>query len=380
MVVQSILEVKSGDTLGTVREFLKAVMEKGVAETLLVPLEVPNPELVTPILVKEPSELDTANPLAPVMRVNAAAVLARMHRDDGVGRLGAVLRPCELRAAIELAKVGRVDIHRLVLIGVDCMGTYEGDAYCQIARASLREESCTDEMMRWTRQGPIAPYRLRNSCQMCEHFIAENADLAIGLIGYNVRERLLVEAREEYAEELDLKPGQANGREKAIARLATIRHHRREEALTQASKLIGDLSALCGLIAPCTACGECMEACPFCNTSAFMPKPAKEPHTDRVRNWPSGEGRMMRGRDMGIFGELVEMSRRAASCVACGMCESSCPRHVPLAAIQGVLGRRVQEEYNYVPGRSLEERLPWARDYEDRLGPFQEEYRFAKLV
>jgi ferredoxin len=160
---------------------------------------------------------------------------------------------------------------------------------------------------------------------------------------------------------LDLKPAEINARDKAIARLAAIRHHRREEALNQASQLLSDLSSIVSLIAPCTACGECLDACPFSNTNAFMPKPAKEPHTDRLRNWPSGEGRTMREREVGLFGELVELGRRAASCISCGMCESACPRHVPLAAIQGVLGRKLQEQFNYVPGRSLDERLPWAK-------------------
>jgi formate dehydrogenase subunit beta len=362
MRVQSILEVKNSDTLGATRSFLKMLLVKDVIDAMLVPLEVPSADQVAPILAKEPRQLDAANPLAPVMRLNAAAVITRMQRDDGAARIGAVLRPCELRAVIELTKVRRVDLARLMLIGVDCMGTYEPEAYAQIARASLREESPTDEMMRWTRQGPIAPYRLRNACQMCEHFVAENAHIAIGLVGMNVRERLLIETSEDLAAKLNLPAGYSNGREKAIARLASIRHHRRDQALANAARLLNDLPSLVGLVAPCTACGECLDACPFCGTNAFTPKPAKEPHTDRLRDWSSGERprSTMRERAHSPFGELIEMGRRAASCVACGMCELACPRHVPLTAIQGVLGRRVQEEFNYVPGRSVEEKLPWA--------------------
>jgi formate dehydrogenase subunit beta len=292
------------------------------------------------------------------MRVNAAAVLTRIQREEGAMRIGAVLRPCEMRAAVELAKVGRIDMSRLVMIGVDCMGTYEPDAYAKIARAST--DSPTDEALRWTRQGPIAPYRMRNACQMCEHFSAEGADIAIGLLGMNVREQLMIQARQDIADKLGLVPGRPNGRDKAIARLSAIRHHRREDAVTKASQLLSDLPSLFSLVAPCTACGECMDACPFCGTDAFTPKPSKEPHTDRLRVWPSGEGRQSRERTVGPLGELIQMGRRAASCVGCGMCETSCPRDVPLVAIQAVLGRKVQEEFNYVPGRSVDEKLPWA--------------------
>ncbi len=361
MTVQAILEVKDGDTLGAVRGFLKSLLDAKMVDAMLVPLEVPSPDQVTPILASESKQIDSANPLAPVMRINAAVVLARAQKEDGGRRIGAVLRPCELRAVVELAKAGRIDLDRLMLIGIDCMGTYEPEAYAQIARASVRDESPTDEMMRWTRQGPIAPYRLRNACQMCEHFAPENADVAIGLIGMNVRERLLVQARDEIAGPLHLTARDANGRDKAVARLSSIRHHRREEAMGVASKLLSDLPSLIGLIAPCTACGECLDACPFCDTSAFQPKPAQEPHTDRLRDWPRAQGKSTREREIGLFMELIEWGRRAASCVGCGMCESACPRHVPLTAIQAMLGSKVQAEFNYVPGQSVEERLPWTR-------------------
>lgn len=359
MTVQAILPVKNGDTLGAVRGILKTLLDKNIIDEMLVPLEVPRADQVAPILVKDAAPIDSANPLAPVMRVNTAAVISRVQADGRAARIGAVVRPCELRATIELAKAGRIDLRRLVLIGIDCMGTYEAEAYEQIARASARDESPADEMMRWTRQGPIAPYRLRNACQMCEHFTADHADVAIGLIGMNVRERLLVQARDDIAEQLNLAAGDADGREKAIARLVSIRHHRRDEAMANAGQLLTDLPSLVGLVAGCTACGECLDACPYCGCEAFAPKPAKEPHTDRLRGWP-GEGRVMRERTVVPFGGLIEWGRRAASCVGCGMCESSCARHVPLTSIQAVLGRKVQEEFHYVPGLKLEDKFPWA--------------------
>lgn len=358
MTAQLILQVKDGDPLGAVRGFLKTLFEENLVDALLIPLEVPSADQVTPIVVRDPQQLDSANPLAPVMRVNAAAVLACLQRDIRAKNLGAVLHPCEMRAVIELAKVGRVHLDRLTLISIDCMGTYEPDAYAQIARASV--VSPTDEMLRWTRQGPIAPYRLRNACQMCEHFTAENADIAIGLIGMNVREQLLIQTRAEIAERLHLTLGASNGHEKAIARLGAIRHHRRQKALANAMQMVNDLPSLFALVAPCTGCGECLDACPFCDTPALAPQPLREPRTQRAHDWASGEMWHQHAHNLDAFTALIEMGRHAASCVGCGMCESACPRHVPLTALQAALGHKLQEEFHYVPGRSANEKLPWA--------------------
>ena len=349
MTTETVLSVQNGDTLGTVRRILKTLLAEKFVDELLVPIEAPSADRVTPTIVRDPMQLNAANPLAPVMRLNAASVLTHLQRDESGKILGAVLHPCELRAVIELAKVGRIDLDRLMLIGVDCMGTYEPAVYAQIAHVS--HVSPTDEMLHWTRQGPIAPYRLRNACQMCEHFTPEHADIAIGLIGMNIRDSIVVHAPANVAITLGLTTMLANTREKAVTRLQGIRHHRREQAIARAAQMISDPSALFAALAPCTTCGKCLEACPFCGTTAFMPQTMQAMHDDM---WAPSHF------DLGMFGDLIALSRRAASGVGCGMCESACEKHVPLMAIQTALGQKVQEEYHYVPGRDIHERLPWA--------------------
>ncbi|MBI5034735.1 MAG: Coenzyme F420 hydrogenase/dehydrogenase, beta subunit C-terminal domain [Chloroflexi bacterium] len=358
MTLHTVMPVQNGDTLGTIRQLLKRVLEENLVNALLVPVETPNAERVTPILVKDSMQFNAANPLAPIMTTNAAIVLARFQRETSGKFLGAVLRPCELRTVVELAKVGRINRSRLLLIGIDCLGTYEPEAYTQLARASHR--SPTDESLRWARQGPIAPYRLRNACQICEHFVPENADISIGLLGMNIRDRILVHARADIEDKLYLNKEPLNSREKALARLATIRHHRYEQAVANATQMLGDLSSLLALFAHCDGCGECNEACPFCGTAAFRPFPKSESRAQRAHAWASGSMWRTLPSEMGPFSDLVAWGRRAASCVGCGMCESSCAQHTPLTAIQAALGRKLREQHHYVPGRDINEKLPWA--------------------
>lgn len=343
MQIHSLLNVTNGDPLGATREFLKTLLHKSVVDALLVPLQLPDADHITPSLVQDPSQLDQADPFAPVMQINGAAVIAKIQHAENPARMGAVLRPCEMRATSELAKLGRVDPSRLILIGVDCLGTFEPAAYGQLVHASAN--SPTAEMLRWTRQGAIAPYRLRHACQMCEQFLPENADLAIQLIGMNAREQVGIEAREALAARLGLVPAAVNPRHQAIARLVAIRHRRREQALTEMSHLLGDVPSILRLVAPCSVCGKCIVACPYCETYGSKRAPSNASQSDRT-------ARRLRA--------IAAWGRRAALCVSCGMCESACPQQIPLTAIQAALNQRMQKKFGYAPGRCLDQKLPWA--------------------
>ena len=61
-------------------------------------------------------------------------------------------------------------------------------------------------------------------------------------------------------------------------------------------------------------------------------------------------------------GRMLHMS---ISCISCGACEDACPTSIPVAQIFSLVGGQNQEEFNYVPGRSVDEPLP-LRVYEDR--------------
>ena len=53
------------------------------------------------------------------------------------------------------------------------------------------------------------------------------------------------------------------------------------------------------------------------------------------------------------------------------MCESACPSDLPLALIFRAVGEKVQELFDYLPGRSLEEELPVATFKEDEFPEYE---------
>ena len=80
MSMQAIIEVKDGDLLSALREFLRQLLEKKVVDALMVPVELPSGDAVSQTLIKDPDRLQRANPLAPVMMVNSAKLVSNLTR------------------------------------------------------------------------------------------------------------------------------------------------------------------------------------------------------------------------------------------------------------------------------------------------------------
>lgn len=120
-----LLPVKDNRPVQTLRELLIRWLESGHVSALLVPAVSPA-GVVAPVLWSDPEKASQIYPLLPVMGINSAGVVAEIAADKAEGsRLGVVLRPCEMRAVVELIKLQQIARDNLVLIGMDCAGTYK---------------------------------------------------------------------------------------------------------------------------------------------------------------------------------------------------------------------------------------------------------------
>ncbi|MEO0069453.1 MAG: formate dehydrogenase, partial [candidate division WOR-3 bacterium] len=61
------------------------------------------------VLISDPDKISQVSPFLPVMTVNGASIVAAIAAEDVPDtKVGAVLRPCELRAVVELIKLQQV--------------------------------------------------------------------------------------------------------------------------------------------------------------------------------------------------------------------------------------------------------------------------------
>ena len=360
--------VENGDTLTAVRGFLKRLLEAEVVDALLVPMETPA-GTVTPALVADPALLDAANPLAPVMGLNASRVAGRVSIREPRARIGAILRPCELRALVELVKLQQANLDDMVTIGVDCLGTYDVPVY-----NTMQTSGGVDVVayLATAQSGELAPqegYAFRDGCQMCEKPHVEEADVVLELFGADLSAGVPVSMPDEMAERLGLETLEVSEdfqslRAGVMEKVVTARTQVRDTRFAEMRQRL-EQEGIEGVFAACVRCHNCMTVCPlcYCKTCLFK-SPVFDHEPMQYMNWAQRKGAYRLPADTMLF-HLTRLNHMVLSCVGCGMCTSDCPAELPVGLVFRAIGQQVQEVFDYVPGRNVEEPLPLVTFRED---------------
>ena len=366
--MKTIIPIENSDTLAAVRGFLKQLLEAEVVDALLVPMETPA-GAITPALVADPDLLDAANPLAPVMGLNAARVASRVSIREPRGRIGVVLRPCELRALVELVKLKQASLDDLVTIGVDCLGAYDVPVYNTMQAGNEMDIAA---YLATAQSGELAPqegYTFRDACQMCEQSHVEEADVTLELFGADLSAGVPVALPDEMAEKLRLETLEVSEdfqslRAEVVEKVVTARTSVRDERFAEMRQRL-EQEGVEGVLAACVRCHNCMTVCPicYCKTCLFK-SPTFDHEPMQYMNWAQRKGAYRLPADTTLF-HLTRLNHMVLSCVGCGMCTSDCPAELPVGLVFRAIGQEVQEAFNYVPGRSVEDPLPMITFRED---------------
>jgi formate dehydrogenase subunit beta len=370
--MKTVIPVENSAPLTAVRGFLKQLLEAEVVEALLVPMETPAGS-VTPALVADPDLLDAANPLAPVMGLNAAHVAGRVSIREPRGRIGVVLRPCELRALVELVKLKQASLDDILTIGIDCLGTYDVPVYTRM-RADA-DENHLAALLATAQSDELAPQEaLRDACQMCEKPHVEEADVVLELFGTDLAAGIPVTLSDEraaaVAEKLALDPVDADGRRAEVVERVVVQV--RDTRLGEMRQRL-EQEGVEGILAACVRCHNCMTVCPicYCKTCLFK-SPVFDHEPMQYLNWARRKGGYRLPADTMLF-HLTRLNHMVLSCVGCGMCTSDCPAELPVGRVFRAIGMQVQEAFDYVPGRSVEDPLPLVTFHEDEWSDIGEE-------
>jgi formate dehydrogenase subunit beta len=365
-MIEAVVDIQES-TLQTIQGLLRSLLEKEVVEALLVPMTLPAGN-TAPMLVTDAAALERADPLAPVLPINAARAASQLTMTGHKEKLGVVLRACEIRALVELVKFQQAKLENTLIIGVDCLGTYPLTEY----QGAGDKQAVVEELLAGAVTGDLKPHEgmaFRAACQICEQPLpeGEHVALAVGLLGVEGG-KLYLQAREDVAGALELEGnGAPAGRKGAAEKLVAARTEARDAAFAGFRERVHSMEGLLEEFSTCIRCHNCMINCPICYCrECIFRTPTFEHESELYFQWAERKGTVRLLPDTLLF-HLTRLNHMVTSCVGCGLCTDVCPVEIPVSTVFGAVGEKVQAIFEYHPGRSLEEAAPVQEFREDEL-------------
>jgi len=373
MAITAKIDVKDKDILGSLQAFFKNVLETDQIQSLLVPQHLPMKNMVMPTLVTDPNHLNGVDPLSPAFPLNAAKIVSRLTRKPMGAKVAAVLRPCEIRAFVELVKLKQGRTEEVILIGVDCLGAFQNKDYFQLVGQKAAESTVVfyENVLR-DKGTEIEGLDLAPACKACEYPVADNADILIGLYGLDIDQFLLVQSQSEAGDQI-LKQmnlsitDSPRARQDAINAVITQRTKYRDEMFARTREATDSLEKMSTYFATCVNCYNCRVACPvcYCKECVFLTDVFNHDPSQYLQ-WANRKGIIKMPTDT-LFFHLTRLAHMSTACVGCGQCSNACPNDIPVVELFRTVAHTTQQAFEYEAGKSIGQEPPLAVFYEDEF-------------
>jgi formate dehydrogenase subunit beta len=374
MAQTATIDAPNKDISLGIKNFLGQLLKSGLAEAVLLPLRQPGSTTVMPGLVTDPDALEQADLLAPVAPLSAARMAARLTRRSTGKPVAAVLRPCEVRAFIELVKFNQAKAEDILLISADCAGVMSNKDYGTFAAA---EASPPGERF-WKAAGrgdatQVDGFSLASACKVCEQPFSSSADISLGILGADGSVGIPATANTQKGEDalkklgLDQSPPN-KAHQKVLSMLVERRSQAKQALFATMEEKVNSLGALNKYFENCVNCYNCRVACPicYCRECVFLTD-AFDHDPPLYLNWAFRNKAIKMPTDTAFF-HLTRLAHMSTSCVGCGQCTNACPNDIPVADLFIRVSAATQKAFEYQPGQSLEEKPPLAVFEADEFG------------
>jgi formate dehydrogenase subunit beta len=367
------IKITDGNLLVSLQNFFRSILRLEDISAILVPQHLPMKNMVMPALVTDPEQLEGADPLAPAFPMNSAKIASRLTRKSMGGKVAAILRPCEIRAFIELVKLKQGRMENVVLVGIDCLGAYKNKDYFQFVGDNGTESTTRFyQNVLSGKGGAMEEVDIAPTCKACEHSVPGAADLAIGLFGVDTGDHLLVQAQTSPGEDLfkRLKLSETQepaARQKTVNAMIAEKTAYRDKMFDETAEATNSLEKLTTYLANCINCYNCRVACPvcYCKECVFVTDVFDHEPYQYLR-WAGRKGVIKMPTDT-VFFHLTRMAHISTACIGCGQCSNACPNDIPVMELFRTVSDKTQKAFEYQPGRSVEDEPPLSVFREDEL-------------
>ncbi len=336
------------------KELLKGLLEKNIVAAVLVPAKTTYGKVPFPLFIKNPELVEDADPFAPVMPVSMATQVSKLTRlaspDEPVA---VVMKPCELRALVELVKFRQAGLENLLIISFECPGVFTIEDYINVVEKGENpiELAKAKDGIRRACRGCLYPYPYAHFD--IAYSFAQDGFYAGTEKGRNALESLGIEVKERD--------------EEAIRKETEERRKFWEEVREKTREEVYGLENLMSFLSRCVGCHNCKDLCPICYCKeCFWESPVFDYRPDSFFDWGNKKGGVRMPTDI-FFYHVGRLTHMSLSCVGCGLCEDACPQDIELQRLFLHVALNTQAAFEYTPGLSLEDVPPLTTFKEDEI-------------
>ena len=326
-----------------------------------------------PVLITEPDKvIETAGALH-CSSPNIARFLKEYLDGASSLRIAAVVKPCDAKAIIELAKRTQINLDNVLLIGLNCTGTlpparaktmmkveFEVDP-ADIAAEEIEDNKLTIRLTDGTEKDKDLAdleekgYGRRENCRRCETNIPIMADIACGKWGAPDKNTTFIEVCSErggdfvqaaieagYIRAEQPSKDAIEARSKKDEAAAELARRWQEKDFAPLKKMSAEerFNYWFGHFSRCIKCYGCRDACPICyckdcclEADRGLVSPGEVPPD--------------------VLFPMIRISHVMDSCVNCGQCQDVCPMELPLSSLIFLLNRELAGIFKYEPGADV---------------------------
>ncbi|RLC02518.1 MAG: formate dehydrogenase [Deltaproteobacteria bacterium] len=269
------------------QQFFKQLLKLQEIDALFLPVRLKESNSIMPSLVTDPERIEDAVPFSPAFPINSARMVSRLSYKASKRKTAVVLRPCEMRAFIELVKLKQGSRQELILIGIDCPKALTSSDYAAYTKKDPLEDDAYIEAIFSQKIETLNGFQFSTACDTCENPFPVNTDISILLHGVDLSDGMIAESKSDDGRLLleSLKMPEAESPENRDETMMQIK-----EANSKANKIMmEDIGARTDSIVKlntffdqCINCYNCRNMCPVCyckecvfNTDVFNHQPVQ---------------------------------------------------------------------------------------------------------
>jgi formate dehydrogenase (coenzyme F420) beta subunit len=230
-------------------------------------------------------------------------------------RIAITLKGCDSRNLVTHLAENRVQRENVVIIGVPCTGMIDKWKIEALVGEEITEVSETEGnvTVKTKTMEKVLPFTevVQDNCAQCQH---RNPVIVDEPVGDPVEER---QSADQYA---------------AIRAVEAMGPQERWRYFEE-------------MLAPCTRCYACRNACPLCYCPTCF--------VDESR--PQWVGKGMNPVDIRVY-HMLRAFHTAGRCTDCGACEAACPMHIPVRLLTGKLRKDCFDHFGWTAGLSPDRR------------------------